>query len=316
MKKYRSHIAFALLCTAFVMGLFYMQASTRQNAGRKPVALSVVVYSGDAERWRTLDQGIAQACTELGIEKPTLTILPPGSSGMEQSQDLAWELQNGTQGILIAAADSESLRQQLPNISFSIPVVAVESGAGEGLPPLGADNWEMGAQLARRVADTGEKVVLLRANDNRDSVTQRRQGFLQQAQSLGCAVEVWDLDTSQTSPQKTIAEQIAAQSPAVLVALDNETLEYAAAANQMRPGGTRLYGVGTSPKVIHALDAGYIYEVCFQNEFSIGYLGMMQLARQMKLTTQQPPAQFPYHIITRDNMYDTDIQRLIFPMIQ
>ena len=58
-----------------------------------------------------------------------------------------------------------------------------------------------------------------------------------------------------------------------------------------------------------------ITEVCFQNEFSIGYLATLQLAAKLGKYQNKVENTIEYQIVNYENMYLPASERLQFPMI-
>lgn len=315
MKRYRGRIIFGLLCLAFLLGLFAVLRTESAPPARKTADISVVVYGADAERWRSLDQGISQACAELGIEKPILTLSQSGDAAQQLSV-LQREIDNGAGGLLVAAAGGEAMAPEIARMAELVPVVLVESGVGDALPLISADNAEMGRLLASEMAGAGQSVVVIRPAAPRDSVQARFNGFMAQAGALGIQTEVWEVNAASRQDLNYLTSRLRLENPDMLAAFDNETLEALSNAISLSGRSIGVHGIGNSSGVVHALDLGSVSEICFQNEFSIGYLGLMRLAGQMSLDAPEITGQVEYRLVTRQNMYDAEIERLLFPIIQ
>ena len=67
------------------------------------------------------------------------------------------EIQDGANGILLAAVDSEGIGQYLKDDEFSVPVVTVETGIEGEMPKteahISADNYAMGQMLGENFKD-------------------------------------------------------------------------------------------------------------------------------------------------------------------
>lgn len=314
-KRHRGRIVFALACLAFALILAALLQQSSQPEGRRNAGISVVVYADAAGRWRSLDQGIAQACDELSLEKPTITAISSHSTAQQQIEILRRELQNGAQGFLVAAVDSAEMAEALSEIARQAPVVLVNTGAG-ALPAVSADDAEMGRALARSMEQVEGSVAIIKTSTRRQSVADRYEAFVAEAGALGLDIVVWDMEIMPAYPDQRIAGQLRYEQPAALVAFDNETLEHAADAVTQSESCALLYGIGCSNKVVSALDSGVIHQICFQNEYSVGYLGLMTLADEMRLDVPAFGGGVEFEIVNRDNMYDQTIERLLFPIIQ
>lgn len=303
-------VLLALACAAIVLvGVLKPEAPKGFAEGEE---FSVVLYGKSSERWLSFDQGMRQACNELGIPKPVIVLAD--TSGMEeQARLLQREIGNGTKGILVAAADSASLEGFWGDEKPKVPVVFVETGAGENHDVVCADNAGMGRELAQRIkADGVKEIYLLENNMQRQSVRERYNAFYEEAVQIGLEVAVRITGGSSTA----VAIFAGQATHGALVAMDNETLEMAA--EEIVPkSGTKLYGVGSSDKVVHFLDTGRIDGVCFENEFTIGYTATMLLAKQMGIkNVQVPEGAIEYKYVHRKNIYTPEIERVLFPIAQ
>ena len=82
-----------------------------------------------------------------------------------------------------------------------------------------------------------------------------------------------------------------------------------------------LYGIGATDKIVYYLDQGWISGIVFPNEFRIGYAGLNRmvdtLERQPGAGTDADPAMTTeFYRADRKTMYEPDLQRLLFPIVQ
>lgn len=316
MRRYLGRIVFVAAAAAFVLVmvvLFQRSSAPGEPPGK---TLGVVVYGQDLERWRSLELGISQACTELSLEKPVLSVRTAQSlpASEDQLERIHREVKAGVGGLLVAVGDSEALREELDEMALATPMVLVETGTGGTLPTLGADDEAMGRRLAGRLHEEGHTggIVLLKAAQQRRSAALRYEGFTSEAERLGLSFTQVDLD----GPEEAyygLRDDMAAQKPTAVVALENDTLELA---GSLGVGGVYICGIGSSGRVIDLLDRGQIDEVCYQNEFALGYLATLQLAAQMDLAPAAEETGVDYRLVTRDILYTPEVERLVFPIIQ
>lgn len=319
MKRFRAPLTFLLVCLCFAILLAgLLQADTTQTT-TQPQPFSVVLYGDSADRWFSFRQGLNQACEELGLPKPGLTLLSGNYGPEEQKSLIEREYNNGAKGLIVAACDSEDMLEFLTQFSFQLPLITVETGAGD-LPNIATDDTAMGAELARQLCDTRAKdVVVLQAHMYRQSVQLRYAAFVDEAAKLGLSYTVWNCeaqDPAQTDVAAYVAGRLSAARAGTLVAFDNEALESTAEALRTAEGAPLLYGIGTSERVVYFLDSGIITGICFQNEFNMGYLSVKRLAGEMGILQPQTDVPIEYEYVHKENMYDPDIERLLFPMVQ
>lgn len=316
LKRYRAMIALLAALAVFVAAILYLLRAD-DGAQRHPAAtIAVVVYGDSEDRWSDMDQGIRQACLELGLEKPVL-VLAAADDAERQMDLIQREIDGGAGGLLVAAVDSEALAPFLEDVNgTSLRVVTAESGAGEALAHVGADDAAMARQLADEVAAMGGKVAVLAENLQRQNVAARYDAFLARCDELGLEVQVLDGRAPQASVGQYVSSSIVLNEPDILVALDNDTLELAAAAAPAAMVEVKVCGIGASDNVVHALDTGDVYRLCYSNEYAVGYLAVMELAHQMGLVQAVPQSPIQYGVVGRQGLYSPEVERILFPITQ
>ena len=78
---------------------------------------------------------------------------------------------------------------------------------------------------------------------------------------------------------------------------------------------TRIFGSGNTSKVISFLEDGIVNGSAMQNEFNIGYIGVKR-AIGMKNGESQQVDKIESTIITNENMYSKENQRILFLFIR
>jgi ABC-type sugar transport system substrate-binding protein len=312
-------LAVPVFLIVLVMAAVYYLETSANSAPKENASISVVLYGGP-DRWHSLEQGIVQACDELGIERPTpLYSLKEGVD--EQERLITRELNAGSKGILTAVSDSGAMGAFLREANKSTPVVTVESGV-EGMAAVSADNRAMGAAIAEAVKASPEaSSVLIVNNAAKDSVAQRFAGFLE---ACGCPADASAEDVSAALgkkavlldfDEKTFASSISRAAHAsgvdAIVALDTETME---SVIDLLPPDARIFGAGVGTKALYALDEGVTEALCHQDEFSIGYIGLMDLAARLGYKTPAFPRVVPFRMVSRAEMHAPETERLLFPM--
>ena len=103
-----------------------------------------------------------------------------------------------------------------------------------------------------------------------------------------------------------------------MVSLDNDSTEqavdYLQAQEQTEFG---LYGIGCSEKNVYYLDKGVIGALVVPNEFNIGYLSAAAIAGQLREPLSSAKTEkVGFLTITKDNLYDEENQKILFPIVQ
>ena len=78
-----------------------------------------------------------------------------------------------------------------------------------------------------------------------------------------------------------------------------------------------IYGEGCSDKAVYYLDKGVIKTLVVPNEFNIGYQSVHAIAEQIKYKLSSAESTtVDSLVINRQNLYDEENQKTLFPIVQ
>ena len=290
--------------------------SKKNNTAR----ISVIVYgSGAGDRWATMRQGLEQGALDFHAEINFVTTTGEKDAG-EQSSLIEREIANGSQGIILAAADSRELSGIVREYAASVPVVLVETSIkdAEGLTYISADNYSMGLNIGRSVylsGDENKTVAVFVDNLQRNSVSERYEGFLDSLKYTKCTVRPWEPEED-ADAAAFLQEKLKEEPADVIVALDDRSLEAVIDAVQEAESGIDVYGIGSTNKIVHYLDYGLIKSIVFQNEFNMGYLSVREAVCRIGQGEKKPGVDIEFRTVNKVTMYLPKNQRLVFPIVQ
>ncbi len=339
MKKKRIAL-FLLLTAAFLLLLFLIYAPARQTPPASG-PYSVILYQYTDNDWDSLLEGIRQA--EKDADAVVNYVTMPLSGTPEQELELLnREIANGAAGILLAPVDSEALGEAVGQLARSVPIVTLETGLGEDKADITADNYEMGRLLGREMAaeiledaesgggegsSEAPEVCIIAEYTQRESVRQRSRGFLDALRELVPDADVQELKRSEgdySLPLYLSYQYANHHAGAYLAALDKYCTEalieasetYAASAADADAAlfARRAFGTGNTLRTVSGLDTGAIRGLVYQNEFNIGYQGLLTLMEKDRSRANVPEAEIDYYYVTRDTLYEPENQRLLFPL--
>ena len=79
----------------------------------------------------------------------------------------------------------------------------------------------------------------------------------------------------------------------------------------------KLYGEGRSEKLVYYLDKGLIQKLVVPNEYYMGYQSMALAAQNIRYhvdKTEQSEVEF--YIVSKENLYDEETSRILFPTVR
>ena len=183
-------------------------------------------------------------------------------------------------------------------------------------------SYEMGEAVAEAViTDYGEKlkdtrIGILAGNLKQTAGQQCLKGFMDKIESAGASI-LWNL-SDEDNVNNTFEWCLEKKRVDIVVSLDNDRTEqavdYLHAQEQTEFG---LYGIGCSEKNVYYLDKGVIGALVVPNEFNIGYLSAAAIAGQLREPLSSAKTEkVGFLTITKDNLYDEENQKILFPIVQ
>ncbi len=286
--------------------------------------VSVIINNSSGNRWTALREGMEQAAGDCGVR---LNFVSTGEfvSVEEELEMIRREQESGADGIVVQMySSSVDMYAELSDLLSRDATVLIETDVEpEGYyQTVGPDNYEIGAALAEAIReDLGEdlagcSVGILCGNMDQLALQQRLRGFQDQLSETG-ADYAWILQEPTDEGMERLNALWREQEADIVVALENDELERTVDFFQERPGETILYGVGSSEKVVYYLDKGVIRSLVAPNEFNMGYQGIEELALKLgNHLTDRVSILTGYLVVDRENLYDAENQKILFPIVQ
>lgn len=226
-------------------------------------------------------------------------------------------------GIAIAAADRKALVPGVDRATTAgIPVTVFDSGLDSTnyMSYVATDNVDGGRLAARALAKAigGKgKVAVIQHVPGSVSTTDRENGFEEAIAKEFPEIKIVQklYGMSDRGKSRAAAENILTANPDLdgfFCSTEPSSTGTALALKGREVGGkVRMVGFDSNEAMLEDLRSGVIYATVVQDPFKIGYEAVKTLA--MKLSGQQPPKRMdlPAIVITKDNIEQPDIKRLI-----
>lgn len=295
------------------------------NAGREeePHSVSVIVNNSNSDRWISFRQGLEQAAEDYNVD---LNIVSTGplSTAKEEVALINREIDAGAEGIIVQMLSSDECTEEIAEISGKASFVLLETDIyPEGLYTLtGPDNSKIGRAVFDAVKEEfgegikGKTIGIISGDQRQLSMKQRLQGLREGLEEEEAQIQ-WvrsDFTTEEPEGVRYI------EAVDVMIALGNDETEQMVdyIQNQKENGGECiLFGVGSSEKTVYYLDKGFIQTLIVPNEFSMGYLSLKSVLTQLRYhLAKAEGSEIDYRVVSRDNLYDEENQKALFPIVQ
>ena len=298
--------------------------STGNNEAK--VQISVIVENSAESRWVPLQAGLSQAADDNNVR---LNIVSTNEfhSLAEERELIEKEIQGGADGIITQLYSSSDTAEMKSEFSRQVALELIDTDADADVDVEGKyasvmpDDVSIGRAIGNELLINynenlkGKKIGILCGNQKQYSMQKRMQGFTQSIQNAGCRT-VWVEDGSGAVQRRLSYRQTGTHAD-IIVALDNNGLEQAVDYIADSEDKVALYGEGCSDKNVYYLDKGIIKSMIVPDEYNMGYQSVTAVADRLKnKLVPMKNVTIGYRIVHKDNMYDPDNQKLLFPIIQ
>ena len=287
------------------------QLQTDQD--QQPPEVSVIIREPEGSSWFSFRQGMEHAAGDIGADLRFLP-LTESNSAAEQEELIRREAENGTDVFVIAAADSETLAQKLPELTGKCPTVALESQMSTAGDEVVLDNGAMGAAMARDLLQDwdGGKVLLVNSSPKCTAVTRRLDEARRVLAANGVPLAEEECPSAQlpeTLPR--LASKTAAH---YVMVFEHTATERAAEAKATGGLTGQIYGVGASGTIVAGLERGLLRSVAAWSDYAEGYLSVARAVGLSEGAYLWRDREVDYFIVHREDIYDPEIQKILFPV--
>ena len=324
MMKRKVHWRIGLIIFALAVVLLAVYAyGISSESPQKPVNYSVVLYEHTDNEWETLADGMSQAEKDLNI-KVNYVYMGKEDAAADQAAAIQKEIDGGAEGILVAACDSEALRKELGGMSFSVPLLFVETGAGNEYPIVRTDDYQMGYELGEALLEDMKnrqdepRVAIISEYMERDSVQLRYEGLTAALKRGNKDIEIETFTRGNGDYSLSLfIGTLFSKCGSYVVALDKYTTQEAAAAWLAEKSNYEkeflIYGIGNTGQTVNALDNENLHMLAYQNEFKMGYEGLQCLVDRRNKSWVENNVEIKHKLVTKDSLYEYENERLLFP---
>ncbi|MDD2375453.1 MAG: substrate-binding domain-containing protein [Eubacteriales bacterium] len=293
--------------------------------------IALLVKSSESDFFQTVKLGAEAAGKEYNADVRFTG--PASESEIQEQIRMLYEMiesDNKPDVLLLAAADVEALAEPAQAaIDAGVPVITVDSGVNldSVSSVIETDNLAVGSQLGHAVADAVDgKATILLVNfvAGTSTAEAREQGFLDAVVNYK-DIEIANIvfcNSQEQLARELVHEQLALRPDInVVVGLNAHGTIGAGRAILDRASmgiddNIRLFGVDSTPEEVLHLDRGTLEATVIQNPYAMGYFGVQQAVRLLQKEKIDKLTYTDSVLITRENMYAPENQKLVFPLVE
>lgn len=269
-------------------------------------SISVILNETSDEHWGKFEKGLEQAAQVYNADVNFLALYQKDDVS-EQVRLMEYEVQNGAEALIVMPAGKEELEQALEEAEISVPVILVE-GRVDSLSVsrvVSADQEAMGYALGLAMEEDGiSECIIYRGMGEQSFIRERLSGLMRALEEAGIAY---------TMAKEEPETYLWGRSEAV-AALSEELTQELCEENFLKNYGQKVYGIGSSNRLLEYLDNGQAEFLLAVNSFDEGYLSLQAAIEQIEGKKGSETEPLEYYGIRKELMYEERYQRLLFPL--
>ncbi|WP_375103052.1 substrate-binding domain-containing protein [Paenibacillus sp. RS8] len=278
------------------------------------------------EFWEVMKQGVATAAKEFGADVHTIgtdTELDVD----KQIQLLEQAIEEKPDAIILAATDYYRLVPVAEQIKAAgITLITVDSGLNGGVSEsfIATDNYEAGRKAAQKLIEnihSDDKVAIMNFVPGSATAIEREKG-VRDALSQNGVDHVHDTLYSNGSSQKAyqLTVELLKNQPQLKAIIGlNEPSTLGAGLAIMDLGlksKVKLVGFDNSSSEVHLLEKEIMLGTVIQKPFTMGYLAVKTALEVVSGHKVDSVMDTGSEFITKENMYTSENEKLMFPFIE
>lgn len=295
MGKGEKRLLLAVLSTLLAALILLLVQGVGGGSAPEVYHVSVLLDEAESDRWKNLRAGMNQAALERNVD---LQFITRYDEKISQSDIFRQEWEGGADGVVILPEEdlTRAVKEAPDRLAVGILGPRVDRSVGDCC--IAPDYASMGRSLAQAAAEQGSCTVYL------------EEGAGQTALELAKAVEAGLAELDVPCERCSVDPSNLPPLPehGTLVAVEPELLEAVCA---VRGTAGRVFGVGTTDGLIHALEEGELGALVVQSDYDMGYLAVTQVVEQLSRGKTEDVTLATY-TATKENMFQRPMADILF----
>jgi ribose transport system substrate-binding protein len=328
MKHIAALIVPAIILIILLFGSLVILFFTGNPSPQKPLTVSVILKTIDTnmEFWQVVKNGMQVAATETGVN---LEITGPWVESDIQGQIEITEkvLKNRPKVLILSATDYNRLVPLVQQAKdMEIPVVTLDSGVNSNIPVtfVATNNIEAAeklAQYASGLLPPGKPVAIINHVPGATTAIEREQGVRKVLEEVGRnpILGTWFTNNFQENAYSIAKDLMKTHADLAAILAMNE-LSVIGAAKAIEDAGmagkVKLFGFDNSLLEVKFMERGVLQATVIQKPFNMGYLSVKAAIDAVNKKALPAFIDTGSVLITPDNMYLPENQKLLFPFIE
>ena len=297
------------------------------RSDRAKTYVAVITKSTTSQYWKTTFAGANAAGAEYNLE---VTFDGPENEEDYETQNsmIREAVKNGANAIVFSAVDYNANAAAINEaVEAGVKVVVIDSDVNSDLVScrISTDNYKAGRMVGEAVLNGDEqdfKVGIVNFDKNSENGQQREKGFRDAVEGNSRVSIVSSVNVNSTTEEaKSATEKMLSENPDInIIVTFNEwtSLGVGYAVQDMdMASDVRVVAFDSNVVSVGMLETGEVDALIVQNPYAMGYLGVeyaCMLINGEKI--KESDIDTTTTLITRENMYEPDNQKVLFPFEQ
>jgi ribose transport system substrate-binding protein len=308
---------------SFLAWTMYQKYYIRDDLKSPHILVMMKSLDPQMEFWNTVNAGIEVAKKEFDVEPQ---IVGPKSeydvSGQIKMLEEALKLK--PDAVILVASDYQALVPWAEKIrKKGIPLVIIDSGINSTIQNsfIATDNIAAGRKMGEvlsKLVDPTKRIAIVSHVQGSLTAIQREEGA-RSGISASLKIEGPFFCNGSQKEAYEITKKLLKEQPDIggIAGLNEiSTLGAAQAIHELGlTGKVKLVGFDSSKSEILWIEKGVIQAVVIQKPFNMGYLGIKTVYQAFKGEKVQAIIDTGSEVITKENMYTVENQKLLFPFV-
>lgn len=323
MKKYKKWLSICLvICLIGGVGGFVWYREKKTNERRLSLIYIPKVIDGTNDFWTFLIQGVKMAAQEYNAD---LEIKAPQDENDIEGQNKLLEeaIAEEPDAIIFTPSsftESDELLKEAKKKGIRIGFI--DSYTEEPVQDLtvATDNLEAGELLGKFAATLlgpDDQIAIVAHVKGVSTAVEREEGFRKGLGELADnIVEVVYCD-SQYEKSRQLTVELMEKYPNLKMVAGMNEYSSVGAARAIKAAGAedsiQVVGVDVSQEAVQLMEKGVFKGLVVQNAFRMGYLGVKEVALMLRGKSYDKEVNSGCELVTPENMYTSEIEKLIFP---
>lgn len=311
--------------SALVLIVLFLASSTDlliKEREREVHPISVIVGETTDDNYINFRKGMERAALELNADVRLITLYDSGD-WLQQLDLILREVRDGAEALVIAPVNARAAARMVSAQQIYVPVVFLNGDMSmenqEKADNLTFDYGELGRQTGEHIIKNHGKdsAVWLFGKQRPDEVSQEyNDGILSVLEPSGCRIyKVWWNGEEEGGFEQAIDTVMRdGRYPKVIAALDPQSLLGLADAGEESTVPVRLYGRGTSVKILNHLDRGRITGLCITDDYTAGYLSVRQAVDRIGSKDGVESLTLKSAYIEQEELHLAEYEKMLYPI--